>query len=162
MTMHESSNTEPRRATIWIDADALPLPMREMLLRAAQRTAIELVFVANHALNIQRLPNIRQVQVAGGFDVADDHIVGQIARGDLVITQDIPLAASCVEKGAEVITPRGDPLTSENVRGRLSVRNFMEEMRSIGEVRGGPPPLGPKEKQAFANALDKWLARNRR
>ena len=77
-----------------------------------------------------------------------------------MITQDIPLAASCVEKGAEVITPRGDPLTKENVRGRLSVRNFMEEMRSIGQVRGGPPPLGPKEKQAFANALDKWLAKN--
>ncbi len=152
--------SESRRPTIWVDADAIPLPMRDILLRAGQRAAIELVFVANQALNIARLPNVRQIQVAGGFDVADDYIVEQVLRGDLVITQDIPLAASVVDKGAEVITPRGDPLTKENIRGRLSVRNFMEDMRAIGEVRGGPPPLGPKEKQAFGNALDRWLARN--
>lgn len=148
-------------ASIWIDADALPGPMREILLRAGERTGTPLVFVANRYLALPSLPYVRQVQVLQGFDVADGYIVDQMEAGDLVITQDIPLAADAVAKGAEVITPRGDPLTRDNVRARLSVRNFMEEMRSTGQASGGPPPLGPKEKQAFANALDRWLARQR-
>ena len=133
--------------------------MRDMLLRTAERRGVDMVFVANRAVPLPPLPNVRAVQVMGGFDVADNYIAERVAADDLVITQDIPLAAQCVENGAEVITPRGEPLGKDNIRTRLSVRNFMEEMRSIGEARGGPPPLGPKEKQAFGNALDRWLAR---
>ncbi len=147
---------------IWVDADALPVAMRDMLFRAAGRTGIPLNLVANRPLPRPSLPNVRAIQVEHGFDVADNYIVQHVATGDLVITQDIPLAAEVIEKGAEAMSPRGEVFTPENIRGRLNIRDFMDTMRSSAMApTGGPPPLGSREKQAFANALDRWLAANK-
>ncbi len=145
--------------TVWVDADACPKAIREILCRAAQRVAVPLVFVANHAIPVPASPLIRCVQVAQGFDVADNFIAQEAAADDLVITSDIPLAAEVIERGAQVITARGERYTKENVRQRLNMRDFMDTMRSSGEVGGGPPALGPRDKQAFANALDRYLAK---
>ncbi|HEY9037276.1 MAG TPA: YaiI/YqxD family protein [Pseudomonadales bacterium] len=147
---------------IWVDADALPIPMRDMLFRAAARTGIELILVANRPLPRPSLPNIRAIQVPSGFDVADNYIAAEAGPGDLVITQDIPLAAEVIEKGAAAISPRGELFNPENIRARLNIRDFMDTMRSSAMApSGGPPPLGTREKQAFANALDCWLAANK-
>ncbi len=143
---------------IWVDADACPNVVKEILYRAAQRVQMPLTLVANQPLRTPSSPLIKTVRVAAGFDVADNHIVQQIKAGDLVITADIPLAAEVVEKGASAINPRGERYTEENIRQRLAMRNFMEEMRSIGEASGGPPPLNKGDRQAFANALDRLLA----
>jgi len=148
-------------AAIWVDADACPRAIREILFRAAVRREIPLTLVANHLLPVPKSPWITSRQVEQGFDVADDAIARQVSRGDLVITSDIPLAAEVIEKGAVVISPRGERLTPENVRQKLNMRDFMETMRSSGVVTGGPPPLGDREKQAFANALDRYLAQQR-
>jgi len=115
--------------------------------------------VANHALPVPKSPLIKTLQVAQGFDMADNFIVQQVRENDLVITSDIPLAAEVIEKGAQVISPRGERYTRNNVRQRLNMRDFMETMRSSGEVTGGPPALGPRDRQAFANALDSYLAK---
>lgn len=147
---------------IWVDADACPKAIKEILLRAAQRVGTDLTFVANHHIPVPKVSGIRSVQVEAGFDVADNHIAQNMQAGDLVITQDIPLAAEVIEKGGTAINPRGSTYTKENVRQRLNMRDFMEELRSTGQVSGGPPPLGNAEKQAFANALDRWLARQPR
>ncbi len=144
---------------IWVDADACPGVVKDILYRAVERIQVRLTLVANQALSTPPSPLIRSVQVARGFDQADNYIVDQAAEGDLVITADIPLAADAVAKGAHVINPRGEQYTTENIRQRLAMRDFMEQMRSTGEVSGGPPPLGQKERQAFANALDRLLAR---
>ena len=147
---------------IWVDADALPIPMRDILFRAADRTGIELILVANRPLPRPSRPNIRAVQVPSGFDVADNYIAAEVRPGDLVVTQDIPLAAEVIEKGAEALGPRGEVFSPENIRGRLNIRDFMDTLRASAMApTGGPPPLGPKEKQAFANALDRWLAGNK-
>jgi len=148
-------------AAIWVDADACPRAIREILFRAAVRREIPLTLVANHLLPVPKSPWITSRQVEQGFDVADDAIARQVSRGDLVITSDIPLAAEVIEKGAVVISPRGERLTPENVRQKLNMRDFMETMRSSGVVTGGPPALGDREKQAFANALDRYLAQQR-
>jgi uncharacterized protein YaiI (UPF0178 family) len=148
-------------AAIWVDADACPRAIREILFRAAVRREIPLTLVANHLLPVPKSPWITSRQVEQGFDVADDAIARQVARGDLVITSDIPLAAEVIEKGAVVISPRGERFTPENVRQKLNMRDFMETMRSSGVVTGGPPALGDREKQAFANALDRYLAQQR-
>ena len=159
-------------AAIWVDADACPRAIREILFRAAERTGVHLtlvavrreiplILVANHLLPVPKSPWITSRQVEQGFDVADDAIARQVSRGDLVITSDIPLAAEVIEKGAVVISPRGERLTPENVRQKLNMRDFMETMRSSGVVTGGPPALGDREKQAFANALDRYLAQQR-
>ncbi len=144
---------------IWVDADACPGVIKEILYRAAQRVEVPLILVANQAMSTPPSALISSVQVARGFDQADNYIVEQADAGDLIITADIPLAADAVAKGAHVINPRGEQYTTENIRQRLAMRDFMEQMRSTGEVSGGPPPLGPKDRQAFANALDRLLAR---
>ena len=143
---------------IWVDADACPGAIREMLFRAAQRTGVQLTLVANHALQVPPNANIRMLQVSSGFDVADDEIVKLVHEGDLVITSDIPLAAEVIEKGGHVLSPRGERFTPDNIGLRLNIRDFMDTMRSSGIQSGGPPPLGPKEKQQFANQLDQLLA----
>lgn len=145
--------------SIWVDADACPKVIREILFRAAQRVEVPLTLVANHSLAVPASPLIRMQQVEQGFDVADNVIVQLVGENDLVITSDIPLAAEVIEKGAHVITSRGERYTRNNIRQRLNMRDFMETMRSSMEVGGGPPALGPKDKQAFGNALDSYLAK---
>jgi uncharacterized protein YaiI (UPF0178 family) len=143
---------------IWVDADACPVAIKEILFRAAQRAQISVTLVANHALRVPPSPFIRSIQVTAGFDVADNELVGQVAAGDLVVTQDIPLAAAVIDKGALAIHPRGELYTPETIKQRLTMRNFMEELRSSGVDTGGPSALHPRDKQAFANQLDRWLA----
>jgi uncharacterized protein YaiI (UPF0178 family) len=143
---------------IWVDADACPGVIKEILYRAAERTQIPLVLVANQPLTTPRSPFIRAVQVAPGFDVADHHIVAQLKPGDLVITADIPLAAEVLEQGGEAINPRGERYSRDTIRERLVMRDFMDLMRGSGEMTGGPPPLGQADRQSFANALDRLLA----
>jgi uncharacterized protein YaiI (UPF0178 family) len=144
---------------IWVDADACPQAIREILLRAARRTGVETTLLANHALPVPPAPNIHFRQVPHGFDVADDAIVEAVAAGDLVVTQDIPLAAAVIERGAEAVSPRGEAFTKDNIRGRLAMRDFMATLRDAGQVTGGPAALGPADKQRFAGCLDRWLAR---
>ena len=143
---------------IWVDADACPNVIKDILFKAAQRASIELTLVANHYLRTPPSPLITAVQVPSGFDVADNHIVQECVAGDLVITADIPLAAEVLQKSAHALNPRGEFYNQENIRHRLAMCNFMEEMRSTGQVSGGPPPLGNREKMDFANALDRFLA----
>lgn len=144
---------------IWVDADACPKPVKEILFRAAVRANVPLVLVANQYLTVPPSPLIRTVQVSSGFDVADNYIVQAAEAGDLLITADIPLAAEAVAKGIAVINPRGEGYTVENVRQRLNMRDFMETMRSSGVVSDGPPPYNQQDRQAFANALDRFLAK---
>ncbi|MDZ7781948.1 MAG: YaiI/YqxD family protein [Halioglobus sp.] len=149
-----------QEVSIWVDADACPRVIRDILCRAATRRQVAMIFVANHHVPVPPSPYVRSVQVQQGFDVADNHIAQQVRANDLVITSDIPLAAEVIEQGAEAVSPRGERFTRENIRPRLNMRDFMDTMRSSGEVGGGPPALGAREKQAFANALDRYLARN--
>ena len=144
---------------IWIDADAAPGPVREIIFKASARLLLPVTLVANSWQRIPRTPLLRQALVGSGADVADDHIVEHCLAGDLVITSDIPLAARIVEKGALAITFRGELLDEENVRERLSVRDMLEEVRNMGVMTGGPPPFGPGDRQRFANALDRVLAK---
>ena len=144
---------------IWVDADACPRPIKDILYRAAERAGVSLTLVANHALEVPRSPYIRAVQVAGGFDVADDHIAQRVGEGDLVITADIPLAAEVVPRGAVVLSPRGERYTEANIRQRLNMRDFMEGLRETGVNTGGPAALSQGDRQAFANQLDRFLAR---
>ena len=148
--------------TIWIDADACPVPVREMVLRASTRTQTPLIFVANSPLPIKRTPLVKTIQVAQGFDVADNYISQQVAQQDLVITQDIPLAAELVEKGVIALNPRGELYTPDNVRQRLAMRNLAEELRNVGQISGGPNKFSDKDKQHFANALDRWLQKSKK
>ena len=147
---------------IWIDADACPVAVREMVLRASMRTKTELVFVANSPLPVKRTALVKTVQVSQGFDVADNYISQHVELTDLVITQDIPLAAELVEKGVIALNPRGELYTAENVRQRLAMRNLAEELRSVGQISGGPNKFSDKDKQNFANSLDKWLQKAKR
>jgi uncharacterized protein YaiI (UPF0178 family) len=144
---------------IWVDADACPKPIKEILFRAAERARIVVTLVANRNLWVPRSDWVRTVQVAGGFDVADRRIVELAERGDLVITADIPLAADVVAKGGLALDPRGELYTEENVQERLAVRNLMDELRGIGVETGGPSALGTSDRQAFANQLDRLLTR---
>lgn len=144
---------------IWVDADACPRAVKDILFRAAKRTGVEVTLVANHALQVPAATGIRAIQVPAGFDVADNHIARHCGPGDLVITGDIPLAAEVLATGAEAINPRGEEYRPDTIGQRLGMRDFLEEMRGTGLVGGGPPPLGNADKQAFANALDRWLAR---
>jgi len=145
---------------IWVDADACPNVVKEMLFRAAERTGVTVTFVANQALRVPRIPSVRVLQVAAGFDVADGEIVKNVEAGDLVITADIPLAAAVIEKGAGALNPRGERYSPDTIRGVLTLRDFMETMRASGESIGGPPPLSQADRNAFASQLDKWLATN--
>lgn len=146
---------------IWVDADACPGVIKDILYRAAERASLQLILVANRALQVPRSPWIRTVQVSSGFDVADHHIVAVLAAGDLVITADIPLAAAVVEKGALALNPRGELYTHDNVQGLLDLRNFMDTLRSSGVDTGGPGALSSSDRQAFASQLDRWITRNR-
>jgi uncharacterized protein YaiI (UPF0178 family) len=144
--------------TIWVDADACPAAIRDILYRAADRTRRPLVLVANQPLRPPRSPNIRAVQVAGGFDEADRHIIEHCAEGDIVVTADIPLAASVIERGGHALTPRGETLDAGNVGPRLTLRNFMDELRGSGvDTGGGPPPMAARDRQRFAAGLEKLL-----
>lgn len=147
---------------IWVDADACPAVIKEILYRAAQRLGIPLTLVANQPMQTPPSSWIRSVRVARGFDVADKYIVVNLEPGDLVITADIPLAAQVIEKGGDAINPRGERYTQENIRERLAIRDFMDELRGAGTQIGGPPPLGQPERQAFANALDRLLSQRTR
>ena len=146
---------------IWVDADACPAIARDILFRAADRTGVLLTLVANQPLRTPASPNIRSVVVPRGFDVADDEIVRRVTAGDLVITSDIPLAAEVIAKGGHVLSPRGDSYTRENIGALLNMRDFMDTMRSSAvETGGGPAAFGQRDKQAFANSLDRFLTRH--
>jgi uncharacterized protein YaiI (UPF0178 family) len=143
---------------VWIDADACPKVIKDILFRAAQRLEFQLTLVANHALSTPPSAYISALQVSSGFDVADDYIVEHVCAGDIVITGDIPLAADLIAKDALVLTPRGERFTANNIGARLNMRDFMEDMRSTGDVRGGPAPMNHNDRMQFANALDRLLA----
>lgn len=144
---------------IWVDADACPNAIKEILFRAATRKQVLLTLVANRPVGHPPAKHIRSLQVASGFDVADSKIVELTNAGDIVITADIPLAAAAVAKGANAIDPRGELYTAENIGQRLSMRNFMQELRSSGVQTGGAAALDKRDRQAFANQLDRLLAR---
>jgi uncharacterized protein YaiI (UPF0178 family) len=145
---------------IWVDADACPVVVKEILYRAAERTGIKLTLVANQALNTPSSAHINTVQVSQGFDVADDEIVKRVQAGDLVITSDIPLAAEVIDKDAHALSPRGELHTRENIGARLNMRDFLDTMRSSGvEMSGGPAAFSQRDKQEFANNLDRLLTK---
>jgi uncharacterized protein len=146
-------------ASIWVDADACPNVIKEILFRAAERTGVSVTLVANQPLSIPRLPSLRMLQVSSGFDVADNEIVKRASPGDLVVTADIPLAAATIAKGADALNPRGERYSADTIKGVLTMRDFMETMRASGHVGGGPPSLTQADRNAFASHLDKWLAR---
>ena len=147
--------------TVWVDADACPNPVKEILFRAADRVPVQVVLVANAALRVPNSKHVRSLQVAGGFDVADDHIVSQVQPGDLVITADIPLAAAVIDRGADALNPRGERYDRETIRQKLVMRDLMDQLRGSGIQSGGPPPLGPVDRKRFADALDRWCAKLR-
>lgn len=144
---------------IWVDADACPVVIKEILFKAAERTGVPLTLVANQPIPVPQLSWINAIQVASGFDVADDEIVKRLEAGDLVITGDIPLAAEVIEKGGHALSPRGELYTSDSIRGRLNMRDFMDTMRASGIHTGGPPVLSKSDRQSFANHLDRLLTR---
>jgi uncharacterized protein len=146
---------------IWVDADACPVVIREILFRAADRSHVELTLLANQPIRIPVSPFIRFVQVMPGFDVADNEIVQRATSGDLVVTSDIPLAAEVIAKGALALSPRGELMSADTIRSRLNMRDFMDTLRASGIHTGGPPVLGVRERQDFANHLDRLLARAR-
>lgn len=143
---------------IIVDADACPVVIKEILFKAANRTGVDLILIANHAMKIPPSKNIVFVQVPSGFDVADDEIVKKSETSDLVITSDIPLAADVIAKGALVLSPRGEILDKQNIKGRLTTRDFMDTMRASGVQTGGPPPMTQRERKEFAGHLDRMLA----
>jgi uncharacterized protein len=146
---------------IWVDADACPQPIKDILFRAAERTQVLTTLVANALLRTPASAFIRSVRVAHGFDVADHRIVQEMQPGDLVITADIPLAAEVIARGGHALDPRGELYSEDNVRERLAIRNLMQELRSTGTIVGGPAPFGASDRQRFANHLDRWLTRRR-
>ena len=145
---------------IWVDADACPVVIRETLYRAAKRTGVRLTLVANQSVQVPKSPLIRMVQVVSGFDVADNEIVERCTPGDLVITSDIPLAAEVLAKGAHALSPRGEKYSPDDIKARLTMRDFMDTLRASGVHTGGPSALSQSERQQFANHLDTLLARH--
>ncbi len=145
---------------IWVDADACPNVIKEILVRAAERTRVAMTLVAGQPVQATRSRWVTAVTVSTGFDAADDAIIDRMSAGDLVVTADIPLAARAVEKGGTALNPRGELYTAENIRERLAIRDLMANLRDTGSISGGPPPLGNVERQAFANALDRYLAKH--
>ncbi|WP_320042100.1 YaiI/YqxD family protein [uncultured Desulfobacter sp.] len=144
---------------IWVDADACPAVIKNILFKAAQRTRIQLTLVANQPMHIPRLKWVTLLQVASGFDVADNEIVKRLEIGDLVITSDIPLAAQVLEKRGHALSPRGELYSLDSIRGSLHMREFKESLRACGVDTGGPPPLTAKNRNAFAGHLDKLLSK---
>jgi len=149
-----------RQAAIWVDADACPVVIKEILFKAAQRTQVSLTLVANHFMRVPTLANIQFRQVGAGFDIADNWIVQHLQAGDLVVTADIPLASEVIDKGALALNPRGELYTKSNIKARLNMRDFMETLRSSGVQTGGPDAFSQRDRLAFANQLDRWLAQN--
>lgn len=147
---------------IWVDADACPVVIKDILFRAAERTGVQLTLVANQPVRIPPSHCIKFIQVASGFDVADNEIVKRLDAGDLVITSDIPLAAEVIEKGAYALNPRGELYSEDNIRARLNVRDFMDTLRASGINTGGPPVLSQSDRNAFANHLDTLLTKHAR
>lgn len=148
----------PAEKQIWVDGDACPVVIKDILYRAANRTKTMTTFVANHYLKLPPSKFLKFMQVESGFDIADDEIVKRVEAGQLVITSDIPLASEVIDKGATALSPRGELFTKENIRQRLNIRDFMDTMRSSGIESGGPPPLSQTDRQQFANCLDRYLA----
>lgn len=144
---------------IWVDADACPAVIKEILFRAAERTGVHVTLVANHAMRVPPSRNISFLRVGGGFDVADNEIVKRVAPSDLVVTSDIPLAAAVIEKDAHALSPRGELFSADNIGERLNIRDFMDTLRSSGIQTGGPAKLGQGDRKAFADELDRILAR---
>ena len=144
---------------IWVDADACPVVIKDVLFRAAARTGVQLTLVANQPVRIPPSRCIKFLQVASGFDVADNEIVKRLEAGDLVITSDIPLAADVIEKEGYALSPRGELYTADNIRARLNMRDFMDTLRASGVDTGGPPALSQSDRKSFANELDKILTR---
>jgi uncharacterized protein len=147
---------------IWVDADACPAVIKDILYRAAERTKIPLTLVANKLLRTPASPYIRALQVPRGIDVADSHIVRELSPGDLVITADIPLASDVIAKGAHALNPRGEFYSTENIQERLALRNYLEGLRAAGERTGGPAALDATDRKRFADQLDRFLARKKR
>ncbi len=147
---------------IWVDADACPAAIRDIVCRAADRLSIAATFVANQPLRLPRSRHVRLLQVPRGFDVADHEIVARVSPGDLVITADIPLAAEVIGRGGHAINPRGEQYSPETIGARLNMRDFMDTLRASGIQSGGPPPLGQRERQDFANSLDRLLTKQLR
>lgn len=148
------------KSNIWVDADACPAVIKEILFRAAERTGVHVTLVANQNMRIPRSANVDLLQVESGFDVADNEIARRAEAGDLVITADIPLAAEVIAKGVQALSPRGEKYDKDTIRARLTMRDFMDTLRASGIQSGGPPPLSQADRKAFANHLDAWLARN--
>lgn len=147
---------------IWVDADACPNVIKDILFRAAERVKVPVTLVANRPVKTPPSPHVRAVQVAAGFDAADRHIATAVAAGDLVVTADIPLAAEVIERGGHALNPRGELYTRDNIRERLAVRDLLDELRGSGVMTGGPSALSQADRQAFANQLDRWLSRSLR
>lgn len=147
--------------SLWVDADACPRVARDIIVRAAERTQTPTWFVANHQVPLPPSPWVKPLAVASGFDAADDEIVRRLVPGDLLVTADLPLAQEAIDKGAAVMTNRGEALDRSNIRARVQMRDFMETMRSSGEHTGGPKGYSDVDRREFANALDRWLAKNR-
>lgn len=147
---------------IWVDADACPKVIKEVLYRAADRENVQITFVANQRLTVPASTFLRTLQVPAGFDVADNEIVRRAETGDLVITADIPLAAEVMEKGAVALNPRGERYSEATIRERLTIRDFMDTMRASGIQTGGPSTLNQRDRQLFANELDKWLLQRKK
>ncbi len=144
---------------IWVDADACPVVIKDILYRVAERAEVMVILVANQAMNHPSSEFIRSIQVGRGFDVADKEIVRQVESGDLVVTADIPLAAEVLAKDCFALTPRGDRFTKNNIEARLTMRNFMDTLRGSGEHSGGPPPLSAADRREFANQLDQLISK---
>lgn len=147
---------------IWVDADACPKVIKEVLYRAAEREQVTVTLVANQSLTVPPSRFLRTLRVPAGFDVADNEIVQRAQAGDLVITADIPLAAEVMEKGAIALNPRGERYSEATIRERLTMRDFMDTLRASGVQTGGPPTLSQRDRQQFANELDKWLQQQRK
>lgn len=161
--MHSrNAKPEPKLSNaihIWVDADSCPGVIKEILFKASKRTKVRMTLVANHPMPIPRIKWITLVQVAQGFDVADNEIVKRANPGDLVITGDIPLAAEIIEKGAHALNPRGEFYSIENIRQRLNMRDFMDSLRSSGIDTGGQASMSQNDRREFANQLDRFLAK---
>jgi uncharacterized protein YaiI (UPF0178 family) len=147
--------------TIYVDADAAPRPVKDVLFRASERRGVTVILVANSWLQVPKYSKVSFVQVSKGPDEADHYIAEHAVTGDLVITSDVPLAARVVPNGVSVIQPHGRVLDQQSIDEALALRDFKESLRDIGQMTGGPPPYGPKQKQRFSNALDRWITRGK-
>jgi uncharacterized protein len=163
----DSSRTAVRRLIqegstleIWVDADACPVAIKEILFKASKRTGIQLTLVANQSISTPKIPSIRMIQVPSGFDVADNEIARRCKPGDLVITNDIPLAAEIIDKGGHALSPRGEAFSQEDIKARLTMRDFLDTLRASGINTAGPAAMSQSDRQLFANRLDGFLTRN--